>query len=90
MNVNLNAYVNQATLNSAPLGNGDSLVDDISEHQEIIRQVGKLTGRVAIVSDPDPTMAGTGAAQVWNETDEGPWVWINTEGEAVFAECPFE
>lgn len=84
MNVNLNDYREFHSKGES------SLAEDLSEHQEIIRQVGALTGRVAIISDPDPTMAGTGAAQVWNETDDGPWVWINTEGEAVFAECPFE
>lgn len=93
MNINLNAFCapreNLATV--APGLEVDILSDEIAEHQEIItKAVGPLTGKVALISDPDPSLAQAGAMQVWSETEAGYWVRINEEGEEVMAECPFE
>jgi len=67
-----------------------TLASDIEEHHEILGKNGPwvLTGEVALITDPDPSMAGTGALQVWSKTADGMWVFVNPEGEVVEAACP--
>lgn len=90
MNINTNAY--GAPTETLPDGvKLDVLSDELEEHHHILGRSGRwtLTGEVALISDPDPDMIGTGAMQVWSKTADGPWVWINPEGEPVEAGCPF-
>lgn len=84
MNINLNSYeesVEQTTLQ-----------DDIREHHEILGRSGELTltGEVALVTDSDPEMQGTGAMQVWSLEVEGTWVYVNPDGELLRAACPID
>ncbi len=83
--------VSAATLNQDDLfgpGDGESLAEIIREHQEIVQREGRyiLTGKVALISDPDPNYPG--ALQVWSKTAEGPWIWVNPDGVVVESACP--
>lgn len=72
----------------APADESEFLSGEIREHQEIIQRSGRytLTGRVALLSDPDPNYPG--ALQVWSKTAEGPWIWVSPDGEVIESACP--
>lgn len=90
MNISTHGYV---TRQSDPVVyNPESTLDaDLKEHHAMLRKAGyHATGEVALIHDPDPEMLGTGVLQVWSKTDEGIWVWINPEGEALERACPVD
>jgi hypothetical protein len=87
MNLQTNDFVEYL----GPDMTGDTVAEAIAEHHGMLAKAGFMaTGEVALLSDPDPDMAGTGVLQVWSKTDEGMWVWINPEGEPVERACPVD
>lgn len=63
-----------------------NLQGDIEEHRQILEGAGyNLTGNTALLNE------GTdypGSYQVWSETTQDTWVYIDTEGNAIETECP--
>lgn len=68
-------------------GNVETFQSQIEEHHHIMNNAGfTLTGGVCLIKDPDPGYPG--AYQVWSKTADGPWVWVDTEGNVIEAACP--
>lgn len=75
MNINLNSYRDV---------DEESLAETLIEHHEILSRSGMdLTGQVAILTESNPDLIGTGSAQVWSETTAGTWIYITPDGEVV-------
>lgn len=89
MNVNMNDYASNFE-GTPPVYDGETLAETIKEHHEILSRSRKWTilGDVLLLSDPDPTLRAAGVLQVWSNTAEGVWVWVNHDGVAVEAACP--
>lgn len=80
MNINVGEY----------LADGWSLATEIDDHQQVMSRNTSLplTGRVALVSDPET--GSLGAMQVWSEVADDTWVYVNVDGEIISAACPIQ
>lgn len=65
-----------------------TLVERIDTHLRVMASIKRwaFTGRYALLPNADYP----GAFQVWCETDEGTWVWVNPEGVVVERFCPMD
>lgn len=89
MNLNAN-YLAVDDSSGDPMGYpAESLAETIDEHHEILGSPDlQFTGHVALVTDR--ALVGTGAMQVWSETLDGKWAWVNPEGEIVVRDNPLQ
>lgn len=97
MNVNLATMIARHTLNTMPLGDAETLQEEIDEHAEIMRGAGFNVIGPAVLVPEGGDYRGTGSYQVWfpcivesdvdNVTvDTSAWVYVDTEGRAILVE----
>jgi len=91
MNINVTEFMAPNEDGYAHLAGTESLAEELQEHMEIMGRSGTWTptGRVALISHPDPELMAIGVLQVWIQSADGRWVYIDPDGDAVEAACPF-